>query len=89
MKVQQTAAQLAVPVWMLDPIFCGQLRDESPPCLSMSALIELRELLDSQPILRPPAKAISSKGASRGGGGDDAPEEVVHDSAAHAAIRTP
>jgi hypothetical protein len=87
-KVQQSAAQLAVPVWMLDPIFCAQLQHESHPRLSLSALIELRELLDGQPTLHPPANAIS-RGASRGGGGDDAPQDVGHHSAADAAIRTP
>ena len=88
MKVPPTGTQLAVPVWMLDPIFCGQLRDQSHPGLSIAALIALRELLDTQPILHRPIKLIST-GASRGGGGEDAPEDVGHHAAAHAAIRTP
>ena len=86
-KVRQHAAELAVPVWMLDPAVCGQLREGGDPRLIVSALLALRELLDSQPILHRPVKA-TSRGASQGGGGYDAPEDVGQHSAAHAAIRT-
>ena len=78
--------QLVVPVWMLDPVFCEQLRYESEPRVTMAALVELRELLDSQAILPPSSKAVSSK---RDGGGDDGPEDGVLPSAAHAGVRAP
>ena len=83
---RQSAVQLVVPVWRLDPVFCGQLRYESAPHVTLSALVELCELLDSQPILPPASKAVSSK---RDGGGDDGPEDGVLPSAAHAGIRAP
>ncbi len=82
----RNAVQLVVPVWMLDPVVCGQLRYGSEPRLSLAALLELRELLDSQPILPPSAKAVSSK---RNGGGDDGLEDGVLPSAAHAGVRAP
>jgi hypothetical protein len=50
-KVGQNAAELAVPVWMLDDVFCGQLRYGSEPLVVASALLALRELLDAQPPL--------------------------------------
>jgi hypothetical protein len=50
-SARQNGVHLAVPAWMLDPVLCGRLRYEAQPCLSVSALIELRELLDGQPLL--------------------------------------
>jgi hypothetical protein len=52
----------------------------------MSALVELCELLDSQPILPPSSKAVSS---TRSGGGDDGPEDGFLSSAAHAGVCPP
>jgi hypothetical protein len=46
--VRGSGLQLAVPSWMLDAIFCGRLVDEPEARLAVSALTELRELLDSQ-----------------------------------------
>src|SRR5215813_1263070 len=43
--------QVAIPSWMLDPVACHQLRDEPQPRLAIAALLELRHLLDSQPLL--------------------------------------
>jgi len=83
---RQSGVQLVVPVWMLDPVFCAQLRYESAPRLTLSAFVELCELLDSQPILPAAAKAVSS---TRDGGGDDGREDGVLPSAAHASVRAP
>ena len=43
--------QVAIPSWMLDPVVCQQFRDEPQPRLAISALLELRHLVDSQPLL--------------------------------------
>jgi hypothetical protein len=51
--------QVAIPSWMLDPVVCQQFRDEPQPRLALAALLELRHLLNSQPLL------TSRKGASR------------------------
>ena len=48
-RVQQSGVQLALPAWMLDDVFCAQLRYEGEPVVAPSALIALRELLDAQP----------------------------------------
>jgi hypothetical protein len=85
-QIERSAVQLVVPVWMLDPVFCGRLRFQSEPRVSISALLELRELLDSQPSLPPSSKAVSSK---RDGGGDDGQEDGFLPSAAHAGVRAP
>jgi len=47
--------QVAVPTWMLDPLACAQLTDEARPRICVSALCDLRELLDQQPRLAPAA----------------------------------
>ena len=47
--------QVAVPAWMLDPLACAQLTDEARPRIAVSALCDLRALLDQQPLLAPVA----------------------------------
>jgi hypothetical protein len=47
--------QVAVPTWMLDPVACAQLTDEARPRISVSALHDLRALLDQQSRLAPVA----------------------------------
>ncbi|MSO45929.1 MAG: hypothetical protein EXQ59_04080 [Acidobacteria bacterium] len=42
--------QVAVPTWMLDPLACAQLTDEARPRISVSALRDLRAVVDSQPV---------------------------------------
>jgi hypothetical protein len=49
--------QLAVPSWMLDATFCQQLVDEPRPRVAVSALMELGDLLDSQPSLASPLES--------------------------------
>ena len=51
MKVRETGVQLAVPSWMLDPVLCRQLVDEPRPRVVIAALLELADVLDSQPSL--------------------------------------
>jgi len=43
--------QLAVPSWMLDATFCQHIVDEPRPRVSVTALLELGDLLASQPQL--------------------------------------
>lgn len=43
--------QVAVPEWMLDRHLCERLPDEAKPRIATSALLVLRRLLDSQPLL--------------------------------------
>jgi hypothetical protein len=50
-KVTRSGVQLAVPSWMLDATFCQQLVDEPRPRVAASALLELADLLDAQPLL--------------------------------------
>ena len=45
--------QLAVPEWMLNPLFCEQLKDEARPRIAVAAFLELRRILDLQPLLNP------------------------------------
>jgi len=39
----------------LDPLACAQLTDEARPRIAVSALCDLRALLDQQPLLAPVA----------------------------------
>jgi hypothetical protein len=38
--------QIAIPEWMLDPVYCSSLSFESIPRISVNALLELRVLVD-------------------------------------------
>ena len=40
--------QLALPSWMLDPVHCGGLLQETRPRVSLAALLELQALVTSQ-----------------------------------------
>jgi len=64
--------QVAVPSWMLDPVCCQQLTEEVRPRIAVSALGELRELVDSQPWRLTTRLVETSRGAPRDTGGDDA-----------------
>jgi hypothetical protein len=43
------SSQLAMPEWMLKPETCAELKIEARPRISMSALLELCELMEAQP----------------------------------------
>jgi hypothetical protein len=64
--------QVAVPSWMLDPVSCQQLTDEARPRIAVSALSELRELVDSRPWLLTTRQVETSQATPRDRGGDDA-----------------
>ena len=62
--------QLAVPGWMLDQPLCSQVRDEPKPRISVCALLNLCDLVDSQSLLTP--NLADSRCASQDLGGNDA-----------------
>lgn len=47
-------SQLAVPEWMLSPQACERLSDEAEARVAIGALVELRQLIDSQPLISTP-----------------------------------
>jgi hypothetical protein len=51
---------IAVPGWMLDPVFCQQLVVETRPRLGLGALRDLRRLVDAHSVSR--AAKIGSTG---------------------------
>jgi hypothetical protein len=55
--------ELAIPAWLLDPLACGRVHDAPAPCLTVEALLALRDLLDRQPLLHavPPATPCVSQ----------------------------
>jgi hypothetical protein len=62
--------QIAVPAWMLDPIFCNQLQQRDHPVIALEALLELAEFIELE---RLPSSVIDSEsGPSPRGGGIDA-----------------
>lgn len=61
-RVLEGGVQLAVPAWMLDPDFCQKLVDEPLPRVHVDALTELRQLLDSQPLLASAKESEQQKG---------------------------
>ena len=83
-RVRENGVQLALPAWMLDDVFCAQLRYECEPLVAVSALIALCELLDAQPLLA----SVTEKqqpGRIANQGGDNAPNYLT----AHTALRAP
>ncbi len=51
--------QLAIPCWMLDPIACGHCPDADHPRIGIAALLELRRLLDHQPLFHAEADSTT------------------------------
>ena len=49
--------QLALPSWMLDPVHCGGLLQETRPRVSLAALLELQALVASQRLPGAPGAA--------------------------------
>ena len=56
-----------LPAWMLDPIFCMGLSEETDASLSLQALRNLRHLLDTHPLSSLPP-LDKSKPSSKSGG---------------------
>jgi hypothetical protein len=50
-KLRQSGLQIAVPSWMLDEAFCQPLVEGPHPRVAVAALLELGDLLASQPLL--------------------------------------
>jgi hypothetical protein len=49
--------QIAIPAWMLDPVFCEGLPQETRPRVSLAALLELLALSQSQRLPAPSGDA--------------------------------
>jgi hypothetical protein len=50
--------QLLVPEWMIDEELCRGVEMVERPTLTISALLALRELVDSQPQYSPPSVSV-------------------------------
>jgi hypothetical protein len=48
--------RIAIPRWMLDAAFCATLPHEPSPRVSLQALMELRNLVDRQPLSAAPSR---------------------------------
>ena len=62
--------QIAVPAWMLDPIFCSQLQQRDHPVIALEALLELARFIETQRL--PCSVTHSQSGPSPRRGGIDA-----------------
>jgi hypothetical protein len=62
--------QIAVPAWMLDPIFCSQLQQRDHPVIALEALLELAEFIELERL--PSSVTDSESGPSPRRGGNDA-----------------
>jgi hypothetical protein len=51
--------QIAMAAWRLAPLACRQLPDAPPPCVSVDALLALRDVLDHSLLLPTPSPATS------------------------------
>jgi hypothetical protein len=80
--------QVAVPGWMLDPVCCQQLTDETRPRIAVSALCTLGELLDSQSGLAT-TSVVAGRGTPHDTGGDDARPSRASTDATDADVRPP
>jgi hypothetical protein len=62
--------QIAVPAWVLDPIFCSQLEQRDHPVIALEALLELARFIETQRL--PCSVTNSQSGPSPRRGGSDA-----------------
>jgi hypothetical protein len=62
--------QIAVPAWMLDPVFCSQLSQRDHPLIALEALLQLAELVERHRL--PSSVTNSESEPSLRGGGNDA-----------------
>jgi len=76
--------QLAIPEWMLDSEACERLTIEAKPRISLSSLLDLRLLIDTQPSL---TTDPTSDRAESGRGGQNAKPRETGDLAAQPSIR--
>ena len=61
--------QIAVPAWMLDPVFCSQLPQHDQPLIALEALLELAEFIELERL--PCLATDSESGPSPRRGGID------------------
>jgi hypothetical protein len=59
--------QLVIPDWMLDEERCRGMEIVREPSVALAALLELRSLLDSQPLISFGSGAVVSEASSPGG----------------------
>ena len=59
-----------IPAWMLDPIACSAITQESVPRISIAALQTLRALLDGQPLFALSASEHDEASFQKGGTND-------------------
>src|SRR5258708_36005852 len=62
-----SGGQLLVPEWMLDEDLCRGMELVERPTLAITALVSLRDLIDTQPRTPEPACTITSAAPSPGG----------------------
>jgi hypothetical protein len=78
-------AEIGIPSWMLDPLACSQVKDEPRPRVAVSALLELRQLLDGQSLLS--ADPAVTCCADHSAGGNDAQQQTCSRSPAKVLVR--
>jgi hypothetical protein len=59
--------QLVVPLWMLDEESCKAMVIREQPLIAIEALLSLRSLLDSQPLLVRRGSTTSGASSNKGG----------------------
>jgi hypothetical protein len=59
--------QIAVPAWMLDPVFCYQLPQRDHPLIAFKALLQLAELIERRGLPWPASHSQSEPSLRRGG----------------------
>ena len=80
-----TGTQIALPKWMLTPELCDRLSYEDRPRIDITALLELRRLIDAQGVDRGFENLGCAESAS---GGQDAEQQgKSHRTAAQTAVR--
>lgn len=66
-----SGVQILIPEWMLDEDLCRGMGIVERPALSITALLSLRDLIDSQPRTPEPSGTIASETSSPGGVSDE------------------
>jgi hypothetical protein len=59
--------QVVLPLWMLDEDVCKSMVIREQPVIAVAALLTLRSLLDSQPLLVPLGSTTSGASPAQGG----------------------
>jgi hypothetical protein len=59
--------QIAVPAWMLDPVFCSHLPQRDHPVIALEVLVELAQCIESFRLPSKPSDSESGPSPRRGG----------------------